>query len=401
MNAKRFVVAMTLIGAVVAGLAVKAEADCVAWMPYAAALRYTAADAGSPWGTRTSALFKYIHDDTETNPVWNAESTYYQGGNDSWFAANNGDKNWTIYIHNPSNSSTITVDLQYYDSFGQIVDENRYWQYPGNVSEGEGEDISRQLVNTSPSAPLQWSNANNKWTATVAANSTVIINTWGTASSNPMFTDPGTSVSRQFGGSVRLSSSSDFLCEMWGKNYFHPRKNSTQFRTEQVMSYSWSYAGVYEAQYTGSLHRLILPFCRDERISSSSSPDYATWIRVVNTSGSNDNFRIKVHRIDNAILSASPDDIYTTEDIASGASFTFMPSRFYNPSGVPSDTRGYVAIEGVRPVAIALMFRFPKVIDGASTISDSGEGENFPGEYPRLPCASSMDFFVMEEGEGL
>lgn len=65
MSTKRFVVAMMLtMGTTATGYSLRAEADCVAWLPYAATLRFAAADAGAPWGIRSSSLHKYIKVDS-------------------------------------------------------------------------------------------------------------------------------------------------------------------------------------------------------------------------------------------------------------------------------------------------------------------------------------------------
>lgn len=90
------------------------------------------------------------------------------------------------------------------------------------------------------------------------------------------------------------------------------------------MSYSWSYAAVYEAQYTGSLHKIVLPFCRDERYGSLSfTPDYSTFIKVVNATSTSNELKIAVRHLDNSSFS-TPDPKSVT--LGTGVSFSLSAS---------------------------------------------------------------------------
>lgn len=407
MSKRKYVFAMALFGVAVFGFSAGVEATCVAWLPYATMLRNTATDASSPWGWyRDNPYFHNIHEGEPEgeNPIWNTGAVFYTtNSTESTYAANYGDKNWSVIIHNPG-SSQITVYLQYYTNTSPttaaVVDEGYHWTYPDGSADNDA-----LLVNTgtfNDGIPeWEWDSANDRWVATIVGHRTIMINTWGALSSNPMFNTPDSGESHTFNGSIRLSSSSDFLCNLEGKNYFYPRKTSNSFFGDNVMSYQWHYQGIYEAQYsTSGTNKIILPYFRELRYNNytDSTPDFATFVRLVNGSSSSATFRIRVKDLNGTEFSN-----YVDKQLAVGQSFSFCPSQFFDPGNPPSDTRGYVEIEGqstgTRPMATALVFRFARM---RSTATYNGFGttaiyNNNLGHYewPRLLCGGSVEPFVI------
>ncbi len=381
--------------------ATETETENAAWFPYVNTHYSTNPDydGSSPWGGLNWHLLDKFDDPGTPNPVWNADSIFYNDTtHESWFAQGGGGgsgKTWQIALHN----TNPTVDYNY---SGGVDRRIRVYVYPrlGGLTPAGSSEVwsdSTALINTSGGDDMVWDSSEKCFCVTVMRNETVLLNCVGNP--NGLFNIPTTSAGYKASIKIAQPQGYDFLATMRGQDEFQWRTStgttSSSFSDEKIIGVTFGYPAVYENAYQSGTNTVRLPFYREQYLPATSptsanrnKPDWATICYVVNTSDVSDTLTFRIYTLDGTLI--NDDNPPDTMELDPNERLEFSPSQFFPSNNFGAYGRGYVEVSGTRPAAVAIQLRFPK---STSFIGTTKNG-TWVADYTRINSAQAMSFFV-------
>ncbi len=377
------------------------ETENVAWFPYVNTHYSTNPDydGSSPWGGLNWHLLDKFDDPGTPNPVWNADSIFYNDTtHESWFAQGGGGKTWQIALHNtgqPLADGTEAKDFTLDGSTDRRIRINIYHRDGGDPIDSSevwtGTTIP--LINTNGGDDMVWDSSENCFYVTVMKNETVLLNCVGNP--NGLFTIASNATGYKASIEIVQPQGYDFLATMRGQDEFQWRTStgttSSSFSDEKIIGVTFGYPAVYENIYESGANTVRLPFYREQYLPATSStsanrnkPDWATICYVVNTTNASDTLTFRIYTLDGTLISQQ------TKTLSAYQRLEFSPSQFFPSNNFGAYGRGYVEVSGTRPAAVAIQLRFPK---STSFIGTTKNG-TWVSDYTRINNAQAMSFFI-------
>ncbi len=344
MQIRKLLVLVSLVMAFLAPMV--AATELVAWLPYVNCNNRENV-FGPPWGASSSALYKMINYPSSPNPVWNTTRVFISGTNpqQSYYDTGNSEKTWLVFIHNNSNvpfSGSNKIKIEVLLSNGQLATgATKYYN--------STDDLIKE--NTSPN--VEWDATNNCFWATIDSHCSLLIPSYGT--NNALFNNPPTDSYMSVALRISQPDGHDFLTNIRGQVLGKYRTGNGTFSDKRFIQCSFGYPAFYETLFNSNLttHKIRLPHFRESYNTTETGMGWATWCTLINGDGSDetsDNYIIRVYDMSNYPIDSK------TVTLSKYQSLDFTPSQFFPNE---SYSEGYIEIEGKKPIASALQFRFP------------------------------------------